>query len=82
LSEANGQIWPGCRGTLLLIFEGHPMIFNDHRESGPRFNVTFEGRCFFTVVSQSHRPQDEHPLLASPIPPPPPHFTFYYPMKG
>ncbi len=21
-------------------------IFNDHRESGPRFNVSTEGRCF------------------------------------
>ncbi len=24
----------------LLFFEGHPGIFNDHRESGPRFNVS------------------------------------------
>ncbi len=23
----------------LLFFKGHPGIFNDHRESGPRFNV-------------------------------------------
>ncbi len=30
----------------LLFFEGHPGIFNDHRESGPRFNVSSEGRCF------------------------------------
>ncbi len=35
-SEASGEIWP----------EGHPGIFNDHRESGPRFNVSSEGRCF------------------------------------
>ncbi len=28
------------------FFEGHPGIFNDHRESGPRFNVSSEGRCF------------------------------------
>ncbi len=30
----------------LLFFEGHPGIFIDHRESGPRFNVSSEGRCF------------------------------------
>ncbi len=32
--------------TPLLFFERHPGIFNDHRESGPRFNVSSEGRCF------------------------------------
>ncbi len=48
-SEANGQIWPGCRGHTSTLFERHPGIFNDHRESGPRFNVSFEGRCFLTV---------------------------------
>ncbi len=32
--------------TPLLFFKGHPGIFNDHRESGPRFNVSSEGRCF------------------------------------
>ncbi len=26
--------------TPLLFFEGHPGIFNDHRESGPRFNIS------------------------------------------
>ncbi len=34
---------PGYTPTL---FEGHPGIFYDHRESGPRFNVSSEGRCF------------------------------------
>ncbi len=29
--------------TALLYFKGHPEIFNDHRESGPRFNVSSEG---------------------------------------
>ncbi len=24
-------------------------FFDDHRESGPRFNVSSEGRCFLTV---------------------------------
>ncbi len=42
-SEDNGQIWRGCRGYTLLFFEGHPGIFNDHRESGPRFNVSSDG---------------------------------------
>ncbi len=28
----------------LLFFEGHPEIFNDHRASGPRFNVSSKGR--------------------------------------
>ncbi len=32
--------------TPLLFFEGHSGIFNDHRESGPRFNISSEGRCF------------------------------------
>ncbi len=32
--------------TPLLFFEGHSGIFNDHRESGPRFNIASEGRCF------------------------------------
>ncbi len=43
-SEANRQIWPGCRGHTSTLFERHPGIFNDHRESGPRFNVSSEGR--------------------------------------
>ncbi len=29
-------------------------IFNDHRESGPRFNVSSEGRCFLTVKCPRH----------------------------
>ncbi len=45
-SEANGEIWPGCHGHTSTLFEIHPGIFNDHRESGPRFNVSCEGRCF------------------------------------
>ncbi len=32
---------------LLLFFKGHPGIFNDHRESGPRFNISSEGQWFF-----------------------------------
>ncbi len=40
-SEASGWIWPGL--TPLLSFERHPGILNDHRESGPRFNISSEG---------------------------------------
>ncbi len=29
--------------------EGHPGIFNDHRESVPWFNVSSEGQCLLTV---------------------------------
>ncbi len=39
---------------LLFFFEGHPGIFNDHRVSGPRFNVSSERQCFFySIVSPS-----------------------------
>ncbi len=60
--------------TPQLFFDRHTGIFNDHRESGPRFNVSSEGRCFFTVkcprqyhwgIRTPNRPQGEHPLLAS-----------------
>ncbi len=39
-----GEFGQDARVTPLLFFEGHPGIFNDHRESGPRFNVSSEGR--------------------------------------
>ncbi len=44
---ANLARMPGV--TPLLFFEGHPGIFNDHRESGPRFKVSSEGQCLLTV---------------------------------
>jgi len=47
-TEAKGQIWPGCRGytpTLLKDILGFLMT----TESGPRFNVSSEGRCSLTV---------------------------------
>ncbi len=40
--------------THLLFFEGHPGIFNDHRESGARFNVSSERRCLLTVQCPCH----------------------------
>ncbi len=44
-----GELGQDAEVTHLLFFEGHPGIFNDHRESGPRFNVSSEGRCLLTV---------------------------------
>ncbi len=38
-------IWPG-HPTLYEKWRG---IFNEHRESGPRFNVSSERRCLLTV---------------------------------
>ncbi len=73
-SEAKGQIWPGCQGyTPTLCFEGHPWIFNDHRELEPWFNISSEGRSFLqysvlvTILGRQdpHRLQGEHPLLVS-----------------
>ncbi len=59
--------------TPLLFFKGLPGIFNDRRESGTRFNVSYEGWCFLqysvrvTILGHydPHRPQGEHPLLVS-----------------
>ncbi len=36
-----GQIWPGCRGNTPTLFRRTSWDFNDHRESGPWFNVSF-----------------------------------------
>ncbi len=71
--RGHGEIWPGCRGNTPTLFEGHPGIFYDHRESGPQFNVSSERRCFLqysvpiTTLGNldPHRLQGEHPLLAS-----------------
>jgi len=35
--------------TSLLFFEGHPGIFNEHRVSGPRFNVSSGGQCSLSL---------------------------------
>ncbi len=40
--------------TPLLFFEGHPGIFNDHRESGPLINVSPERWCLLTVLCPHH----------------------------
>ncbi len=39
------------RITPLLFFEGHPGIFNDTKEFGPRFNIS---RCLLTVLCPRH----------------------------
>ncbi len=40
--------------TPLLFYDECHGIFNDHRESGPRFNVSSERRCSFdSIVSSS-----------------------------
>ncbi len=41
-----GEFGQEAEVTPLLFFEVHPGIFNDHRESGPRFNISSEGQCF------------------------------------
>ncbi len=46
-----GKFVQDARVTPLLFFEGHPGIFNDHRESGPRFNVSSEGRLYNKLMS-------------------------------
>ncbi len=43
-----GEFDQDTRVTPLLFFEGHRGIFNDHRESGPRFNVSSERQCLLT----------------------------------
>jgi len=36
-------VWPGHRGYTPTLYEKCHGIFNDHRESGPRFNVSSKG---------------------------------------
>ncbi len=42
-----GGIWPGHRDYTPTLYEKCHGIFNDHRESGPRFNVSSERRHQF-----------------------------------
>ncbi len=46
--------WPGHRGYTPTLYEKCHGIFNNHRESGPRFNVSSERRCCFTVQCPRH----------------------------
>ncbi len=49
-----GEFGQDAGVTPLLFFERHPGIFNDHRESGPQFNVSSEGRCFWQYMALFH----------------------------
>ncbi len=44
-----GEFGQDAGVTPLLFFEGHPGIFNDHRGSGLRFNISSEAWCLLTV---------------------------------
>ncbi len=44
-------IWPGHRGYTPTLYEKCHGIFNDHRESGPRFNISSERRYNTLPVS-------------------------------
>ncbi len=46
LTRASGGKLPGHQGYTPTLYEKCHGIFNDHRESGPRFNVSSERRCF------------------------------------
>ncbi len=37
----------GHRGYTSTLYEKCHGVYNDHRESGPRFNVSSEGQCFW-----------------------------------
>ncbi len=44
-----GGFGPGHRGYTPTLYVKCYGIFNDHRESGHRFNVSFERQCSLTV---------------------------------
>ncbi len=45
-----GGIWSGHRGYTPTLYEKCHGIFNDHRESGPRFNVSSERRLLYNCI--------------------------------
>ncbi len=47
-------IWPGHRGYAPTLYEKCHGTFNDHRESGSRFNVSSERQSFLTVQCPHH----------------------------
>ncbi len=58
--KPKGEFGQDAGVTPLLFFEAHPGICNDHRESGPRYNVSSKGLCifvtfffFYSIVSPS-----------------------------
>ncbi len=42
------------------------LIFNDQRESRPRFNVSPEGRCFYSSLHRGVRTHTDHSNLVFP----------------
>ncbi len=46
LTRASGGNLARHRGYTYTLYEKCHEIFNDHRESGPPFNISSEGRCF------------------------------------
>ncbi len=42
-------IWIWHQGYTPTLYEKYHWIFNDHREAGPRFNISSEIQCFLTV---------------------------------
>ncbi len=54
------KFFPWHRGYTATFYEKCHGIFNDHRESGPRFKVSSKRRH-----KDPHRPQGEHSLLVS-----------------
>ncbi len=52
-----GWIWPGHRGNTATLYEKCHGIFNDHRESGPRFNVSFQ-KMKDSYLSKVDRPEN------------------------
>ncbi len=74
LTRASGGNLTRTPGLHPTLYEKCHGIFNDHRESGPRFLTSHpkDGACLqysvpITILGcqDPHRPQGEHPLLAS-----------------
>ncbi len=54
LTRVSGGIWPGHRRYTPTLYEMCHGIFNYHRESGPRFNVSSERRCLLAEYCPHH----------------------------
>ncbi len=48
-------IWPGHRGYTPTLYEKCHGIFNNHRESAPRFNVSSESSLYLSVFHFTSR---------------------------
>ncbi len=54
-------IWPGHRGYTPTLYKMCHGIFNVHRESGPRFNISSERRMPDEL--REHLTRDQRPFL-------------------